>query len=344
MRPRQASAVKPRASSAESQLQAKLKQAKKALKQAENELALLTAHGTDAIYRLRYSTMRYDYISPAISRLLGYSPEEFREMNIRDLIEETRIVPNAMRKVLEFAPLEEARKRGEVLRWHADYRMRTKSGKHIWVSDVSHPWLDEQGAIIGSVGCLRDITERVHAEAEFQEDMMRMANMDWLTSVYHRRFFFDRLEEELRRLRRSRADLSIGIIDIDHFKQINDRHGHHAGDAVLQQVASRIHTCLRDTDILARVGGEEFGLLLPETPLEGAYWVAERIRHAIAAEPILLPDAAPLRCTVSIGLAEADFNEPQDSTVLYRTADTRLYIAKNTGRNQVSVDELLNLH
>jgi diguanylate cyclase (GGDEF)-like protein/PAS domain S-box-containing protein len=319
-------------------------QASTALDVAEAEIALLTSYGTDTVYRLRYDSMKYDYLSPAIERLLGYTVAEFGQMNIRDVIEETRIVPNAMQKVLEFAPFEEARRKGEVMRWHADYKMRRKDGGFIWVSDVSHPWVDDEGTIIGSVGCLRDITERVEAETQFQEEMMRMANMDWLTGAYHRRFFFDRLDEEIRRVRRSRADLAVAIIDIDHFKNINDRHGHQAGDAVLQQVAARIKSCLRDTDILARVGGEEFAILLPETPLEGGYWVAERIRQAIAGEPMQLPDNAPLRVTVSIGVAEVDYEEPQDSTALYRTADTRLYIAKNTGRNQVSVDELLSLH
>ncbi len=243
-----------------------------------------------------------------------------------------------------FTPLEEARRAGEVQHWAADYRMRTKDGSHIWVSDMSYPWQDESGAIIGSVGCLRDITQRVEAERMYQEEMLRMANLDFLTGTYNRRFFFERLEEELRRLKRSRADFALAIVDVDLFRTINDRHGHTTGDAVLQRVAKRIRTCLRDTDILARVGGEEFGLLLPETGMEGAFWVAERIREAIAAEPFHVDGASNLRVTVSIGLAEADFDEPNTSAALYRMADTRLYIAKHTGRNQVSIDELLNLH
>ncbi len=325
--------AKARPGAAESQLEA-----------LQRELALLTSYTTDTVYRLRYATMRYDYLSPSVARLLGYSAEELSGMNIRDLIEETRMVPNAMQRVLEFAPFEEARKTGQVQQWAADYRMRTKTGECIWVSDMSYPWQDETGAIIGSVGCLRDITQRVIAEQQFQEEMLRMANMDWLTGVYHRRFFFERLEEEVRRLKRSRADFSLAIIDIDHFKQINDRHGHATGDAVLQQVALRVRACLRETDILARVGGEEFGILLPETSLEGAFWVAERIREAIGGDAFHVDGVADLRVTASIGLAEADFDEPASSAALYRMADTRLYIAKHTGRNQVSMDELLNLH
>jgi PAS domain S-box-containing protein len=108
--------------------------------------------------------MKYDYVSPAVKRLLGYSAAELKRMGLRKLILETRIIGGGIKKVRSYKPLEENRKRGEVVKWQADYLVKTKDGRKIWVSDISHPWFDKKGAIIGSIGSLRDITDRVEAE------------------------------------------------------------------------------------------------------------------------------------------------------------------------------------
>lgn len=129
-----------------------------------DEIELLTRYSSDVVYRLRYSTMRYDYLSPSVERLLGYSPKELADMNLRDLILETRIVAEGFAPVRSYETLEAKRRRGEVTGWQADYRMKTKRGDEIWVMDMSYPWQDEKGAIIGSIGSLRDITDRVEAE------------------------------------------------------------------------------------------------------------------------------------------------------------------------------------
>src|SRR5262245_45828274 len=109
----------------------------------QDEVALLTTYSSDTIYRLRYDTMQYDYLSPAVERLLGYTPEEIRQMPFRDLILETRIVSEALKAVDSFEPYEDSRKRGEVKKWQADYLMQTKDSRQIWVSDVSYPWFAE---------------------------------------------------------------------------------------------------------------------------------------------------------------------------------------------------------
>jgi len=315
------------------------------LAELKAEIELLTSYSTDTIYRLRYDTMKYDYISPNVLRLLGYSPEEMKTLNIRTLILETRIITDAMRTVKSFQPLEENRKKGEVSKWQADYLMRTKDGRRIWVSDISYPWFDQTGAIIGSVGSLRDITDRVEAETAAQEEMLRLSTCDILTGLSNRHVFFTRLEDELKRNRRSHEDLSILLIDIDHLRRINDEHGNEAGDAVIKGVAEIIHACLRETDVGARMGGEEFGVLLPNTPAAGSYWVAERIRTNVAKKNFGFGDGRELLgCTVSIGLASAHFDENMDAHSLYKAVDTRLYIAKHTVRNQVSMDELVEIH
>src|SRR5262249_42138215 len=135
-----------------------------AMAELKQELAMLTSYSTDTIYRLRYDTMQYDYISPSVERLLGFTQDEIKGMNIPSLILETRIVANRLKPVDSFDTLEAARRQGNVNKWQADYLMRAKDGRKIWVSDISYPWFDSAGAIIGSVGSLRDITERVEAE------------------------------------------------------------------------------------------------------------------------------------------------------------------------------------
>ena len=309
----------------------------------KSEIEMLTSYSTDTIYRLRYNSMRYDYISPAVTRLLGYTPEEMKKTNIRKLIVETRIVTDGMRAVESFTGLEENRKRGDVDKWQADYLIRTKDGRKIWISDVSFPWFDINGSIIGSVGSLRDITDRIEAEAKVKEELVRIANTDSLTGIANRRAFFARIEDELKRVRRSRGEVCILLIDIDEFKKINDSYGHDVGDSVIIGVTKIINSCLRETDLAGRLGGEEFGAILTDTPSDGAYWVAERIRASIAKHVFYAgSERRPLGCTVSIGVSSSKLNDSFDATKLYKLADSRLYIAKHAGRNQVSIEELVN--
>ncbi len=315
-----------------------------AVQKLKTEVELLTSYSTDVIYRLRYDTMEYDYISPSIVRLLGYTPDDIKKVTIRSLIRETRIVTDNMRKVQSFTSLEENRQKRDVQKWQADYLMRTRDGRSIWVSDISYPWFDDEGNIIGSVGTLRDITERTEAEGRVKEELTRLANTDPLTSIANRRAFFERVDMEMKRMRRTGSPLSILLIDIDHFKKLNDQYGHSFGDRVIIEVARIIATCLRETDMVARLGGEEYGVLLPDTDTQGAFWVAERIRGAIAGHNFSEKEESPIGCTVSIGISDVKSDGVQDSTELYKIADTRLYIAKNTGRNQTSMDEIVAMH
>lgn len=314
--------------------------------QLEKEVELLTEYSSDTVYRLRYSDMGYEYISPAVRKLLGYTPNELRAISFRSLIHETKMITEGMRKVHSFDQLEDKRKKGDVEKWHADYLIERKDGKKIWVSDSSIPWVNEEGDVIGAIGCLRDVTDRIYAEDQVKEELVRLAHTDSLTSLANRRAFFNKIEDELRRIKRSGNTFSILLIDIDYFKKVNDTFGHDVGDRVLQEIAQMIRVCLRETDLPARIGGEEFGVFLPDTPAEGGYYVAERICKHIAKHKFSVQDEGeePISCTVSIGIASTNPEEKMSSTDLYKLADTRLYIAKHTGRNQVSVDEVLQVH
>jgi diguanylate cyclase (GGDEF)-like protein len=191
---------------------------------------------------------------------------------------------------------------------------------------------------------LRDITDRVSAEETVKEELVRLAHTDSLTTLANRRAFFEKLEEEFKRINRTNSEFSILLIDIDHFKKVNDSYGHDIGDALLKEVSKIIRSCLRETDLPARIGGEEFGIFLPDTPAKGAYFVAERICMRIAKHVFQFENLPPIGCTVSIGLAASGMVSDRDTTKLYKLADTRLYIAKHTGRNQVSADEIVQMH
>ncbi len=309
------------------------------------ENQLLSSYTSDTVYRLRYDNMNYDYISPAITRLLGFSVEEMKQINFRSLIVETKLVTDGLKVVNSFDELEKHRRDGDINKWQADYLIRTKTGHKIWVSDISYPWFDKEGKIIGSVGSLRDITERVKAEEEMRKEFDKLANVDALTGLHSRNEFFNELDKELKRIDRSDEQVSILLIDLDHFRTINDDYGREIGDVMLTEVTHIIQECLRDTDLPCRLGGEEFGVLLPDTSSNGAFWVAERIREAVMKHNFDIGrDLGVIKCSVSIGVATAIASEDKHSSDLYKIADTRLYIAKHTGRNQVSVDEIFQTH
>jgi diguanylate cyclase (GGDEF)-like protein/PAS domain S-box-containing protein len=191
------------------------------------------------------------------------------------------------------------------------------------------PTYDLNGQIAGFVHVARDITEQKRLE----EDLRRMATTDSLTGLFNRRHFWELSDRELARARRAHHAVSLLMIDLDRFKSINDRYGHEVGDRALKLVARTGLENLREIDIMGRIGGEEFAVLLPTTTLSQATMVAERLREAVAHEKILT-GRRPASITISIGVAE-ESGEMQDMETLLRQADDALYAAKNQGRNKV---------
>ncbi len=161
-----------------------------------------------------------------------------------------------------------------------------------------------------------------------------LAATDGLTDLYNRRYFMTRLEQEITRVQRFEAPLSFLMLDLDHFKVINDQHGHLMGDQVLVHVAGFLKTCLRGTDFAARYGGEEFCILALGTSGAGAEVFANRLRELIALTPCPVKEQESLAITCSIGVAELNSQRPGAQQLL-AAADQALYEAKRTGRNRV---------
>jgi diguanylate cyclase (GGDEF)-like protein len=183
-----------------------------------------------------------------------------------------------------------------------------------------------------SLGYLLMHRERQELEIE------RLAMTDALTGVYNRRTLFDLGEKELSRARRTGASLSAIILDLDHFKRINDKYGHLGGDTVLLRFVEVVRGCLRTSDVLTRYGGEEFCILLPDVGIAGARVVGERIRAAIEASTFFI-GAVPLTVTSSVGVASVPAGGQVTLSSLVARADQALYTAKRDGRNRVAVSK-----
>ena len=164
--------------------------------------------------------------------------------------------------------------------------------------------------------------------------LKRLNDSDPLTLLHNRRHLQDRLPQEVYRARRSDEHLAVAMLDLDHFKRVNDTHGHDVGDEVLVELAERFRRTCRTSDVIARWGGEEFFVIFPQTTLSQATQVAERLREA-AAEETIITTAGDLLVTLSVGVAVL---EPDDEPAsLEKRADQAMYRAKRAGRDRVSV-------
>ncbi len=233
----------------------------------------------------------------------------------------------------------------ELLRDADGYLLRdlaSSNGTHLNGQRLELPTRLHDGDLIRLGKVALKYYARQSLDALLHDRIYRMATVDAGTEVHTKRYLMEALERELKRARRSQHPLCVLCLDLDHFKGVNDRYGHDAGDQVLRQAAALMQQQVRGSDILGRIGGEEFAVVLPETDLPAAIELAQRMRQALAAQTHVLElrddqgrrTAAHLQ-TASIGVArlEPEMNEGRE---LLAAADLQLYNAKREGRNRVA--------
>jgi two-component system, cell cycle response regulator len=174
-----------------------------------------------------------------------------------------------------------------------------------------------------------------NVEAEYHEEIYRLTIIDALTDIHNKRYLLEFLDRELARSARHARPLALVLLDIDHFKVVNEEFGHLGGDFTLRELATCIKAMVRKEELFARYGGEEFTLVLPETTLEGGLLVAERVRALVEGHPFQYEDRR-YSITISVGVATTAGDESLTPHELVRQADERLYQAKRDGRNRVA--------
>ena len=290
---------------------------------SEAQLASIVDAVSDVIFRTD-AEGRWAYLNPAWEQLTGHAVEEtLGEPVTSQVVDEDR---DALRdRMRGFSS-------GLFDTMRHQFRFRHQSGDYRWGEVQARRLLDEGGQMIGAAGIIVDISDRL-AVAALAEDARRraekdaeaallLAATDELTGVASRRAFLTVLEQHL-----AGGDaLAVALFDIDHFKRVNDRHGHAVGDEVLRRVAALAEGCIRDRDLVGRLGGEEFAVLMPGASLDQAVAVGERLRRACEdAEHV-----HGLKVTVSLGVAAG---QGSDAAAVLREADAALYRAKFEGRN-----------
>lgn len=308
----------------ETRLQQERDAAVAALVESETRYRLLAENAYDVIW-----TMGLDgaitYVSPSVQRMRGITPD----VAMRQSLEEIHPPESQARTVDYFGRLFAAMAAGEPLPvFHGDQEYYRADGT-IMVGELHvTPQVDADGQVVQILGVTRDVTEERRAEAALQQQ----ARIDQLTGLLNRAEGLLRLERILTHTRRTGTRVAVAFCDIDHFKSINDSLGHSVGDALLQSVAMRVGSCVRSSDLVVRVGGDEILVVLDGVhDLPEAAGVAEKIRLSVSA-PVVVGDVE-VATTMSIGVTLAEPDESMDTLVA--RADDAMYEAKSGGRHRV---------
>ena len=298
-----------------------------ALAESEQRYRLLAENTRDVIWVLDPDTLRVRYSSPSMKQLLGYSPLEAEDFAFADTLTPACREPflqTARERAGQFRaqPATNMAYRDELVHLRQD-------GSPVWAETAFHYYSNPTSGQVEIHGVSRDISERKRLEAELQQQ----AVTDVLTGLHNRRYFLQAAQTELLRTVRHSHPLSVILLDLDHFKVVNDSYGHAAGDRVLVFFACICQETIRTSDVVARLGGDEFALLLPETTLERACQVAERLRRLLASRTLEWGGIS-VSITFTAGVACSDMGAETVDELLIR-ADQALYRAKESGRNRI---------
>lgn len=277
---------------------------------------------TEGIFRSHLDGTLLD-VNPAMARILGYSSP--RELLAEQSGSETLLFPDETEAGRFLGPIA---KHGRVS--NGQYRMVRKDGVQIWVEVSARTVESSKTRSTHIEGILSDVTER----QRMLEDLRWLATTDGLTDLANRRHFLEMAGRELNRSVRYGRNLSLLMLDIDHFKAVNDTYGHDVGDMVLRMVARICREEVRECDLVGRLGGEEFAVLCPDTHEEEGAALAERLRTAIGQPRVPAPAGDLVNVTISIGCAGLTGDTPDLETLL-KLSDRALYAAKDGGRDRV---------
>jgi diguanylate cyclase (GGDEF)-like protein len=266
---------------------------------------------------------RIIWCNTAVSRILGYPQSMLLGSSTKMLFADEKVFDTVGRDAY---PLKVGKP------YRTQFEMKKVDGSKIWI-DISGAAISYDKHL--SLWLLKDISK----QKTLEDELKHKVNHDYLTGLNSRDWFMNQALIELNRANRFSSPLSLLMLDIDFFKTVNDTHGHQVGDIALKSVADIAKSTLRDFDICARLGGEEFAVLLPETNKSQAYEVAERLRLAIENSKVPLPSGGlPLTMTISIGVSSMT-SKDDNIDVLISKADKALYEAKKTGRNKVCASQ-----
>ena len=323
------------------------KEAHRQLAKSEKHYRFMLENSADTFWELD-PQFRFTYVSEADHRTRGFEASEVIGQSLFSML-----TPDSLQKVQEgIATRQQAEQQGEATGpMRFEFEMYCNDGSTVWAESNSMPLRDTAGNIIGFHGVTRDITEQkrhrnelqqvneqlvrqLHEIQELQSRLQEQAIRDALTGLFNRRYLDETLPRELSRAKRDGYWLSLIMVDIDHFKQVNDTYGHSAGDEVIRSLGVILRQGTREGDIACRYGGEEFIVALPRMGIEDALVRAEKWRTEVEAILVRHGDFN-IRFTISAGVSDYP-DHASDHEQLIECADVALYLSKKNGRNRVN--------